>query len=141
MNWYLAKIKYQLEQENGSLKTINESYLLKAVSYTDAEKRVFDIVADSTPDFTIASLTKRNYTDVFQDYGGESWYHIKAHYVSIDDSKGAPKEKKVNCPMLISADTPKQAIERIEKYTQNWLIPLVITGATQTQILEVHDLN
>lgn len=141
MNWYLAKIKYQQEQENGSLKTITESYLLKAVSYTDAEKRVFDIVADNTPDFTIASLTKRNYTDVFQDHEGESWYHIKAHYVSIDDSKGTPKEKKVNCPMLISADNPKQAIERIELYTQNWLIPLVITGATQTQILEVHDLN
>ena len=59
--WYLAKIRYQREDEAGSLKTINEAYLIDAVSYTDAETRVFEIVASNTPEFQITNLTKKDF--------------------------------------------------------------------------------
>jgi len=95
-SWYLGKIKYQQEQENGALKTISEAYLVDAVSYTDAEARIYRIVADNTPDFQVSSLSKMKLSDVFhfEDEGGEKWFKCKTFYVSIDDSKGAAKEKK-----------------------------------------------
>nr|MCU0341301.1 DUF4494 domain-containing protein [Spirosomataceae bacterium] len=43
-SWYLGKIKYQQEQENGALKSIAEAYLIDAVSYTDAEARLYRVV-------------------------------------------------------------------------------------------------
>lgn len=64
-SWYLGKIKYQQEQENGALKSISEAYLVDAVSYTDAEARLYGIVADNTPDFQISSLTRMKLSDVF----------------------------------------------------------------------------
>ena len=45
--WYLGKIRYQREDEAGSLKTINEAYLVDAVSYTEAEARMFEVVASA----------------------------------------------------------------------------------------------
>ena len=139
-SWYLGKIKYQQEQENGALKTISEAYLVDAVSYTDAEARIYRIVADNTPDFQVSSLTKMKLSDVFhfEDEGGEKWFKCKTFYVSIDDSKGTAKEKKIISYMLVNADSPKQAIERIEKSLATMLIPYEITDVNLTPILEVY---
>lgn len=139
MSWHLAKITYQQEQENGALKTITEAYLIDSVSYTDAEARVFEIVADNTPDFQISSLTRMKLSDIFHfDEGGEQWYKCKLFYVSIDDSKGPAKEKKIVSFMLVNADSVKQAIERIEKSLATMLVPYELTDITLTPILEVH---
>lgn len=139
-SWYLGKIQYAQEQENGSLKTITEAYLMDAVSYTDAEARLYGIVADNTPDFQISSLTKMKLSDVFdfKEEGGEYWFKVKMFYISIDDSKGPGVEKKIICYMLVNADNPKQAIERIEKSLATMLIPYEITDVNLTPILEVH---
>lgn len=140
-SWYLGKIKYQQEQENGALKTISEAYLLDAVSYTDAEARLYREVADNTsskPDFQVSSLTKMKLSDVFHfaEEGGEKWFKCKAFYVSIDESSS--KEKKIISYMLVNADSPKEAIERIEKSLATMLVPYEITDVNLTPILEVY---
>jgi len=136
-SWYLGKIKYQQEQENGAFKTLSEAYLLDAVSYTDAEARLYRVVADNTPDFQVSSLSRMKLSDVFhfEEEGGEKWFKCKAFYVSVDDSSG--KEKKIISYMLVNADSPKQAIERIEKSLATMLVPYEITDVNLTPILEV----
>jgi Domain of unknown function (DUF4494) len=134
--WYAAKIRFQREQENGSLKTFNEVYLIDAETYTDAEARVYEIVADNTPDFLITNLTRVRLSDVFNLGEEEKWFKCKVVYVSIDEAKG--KEKKIVNFMLVNADTPKQAYERIEDALKTMLIPYDITDVNLTPILEVH---
>jgi hypothetical protein len=137
-SWYVGKIKYQQEQENGALKTLTETYLIDAISYTEAEARLYRIVADNTPDFQVSSLTRIKLSDVFnfEEEGGDKWFKCKMFYVSIDEAKG--KEKKIVSYMLVNADSPKQAIERIEKSLATMLIPYELTDVNLTPILEVH---
>lgn len=137
-SWYLGKIKYQQEQENGALKSIAEAYLVDAVSYTDAEARLYRVVADNTPDFQITSLTRMKLADVFhyEDEGGEKWFKCKVVYVSFDESKN--KEKKIVTMMLVNAESAKQALERTEKSLATMLIPYEITDVNLTPILEVY---
>lgn len=141
-SWSLVKIKYQQEQENGSLRTITESYLIDCVSFTDAEARAHEVVSEnrSLPDFTIFGISKMKLSDVFrfEDGGGEKWFKCKTVYVSIDDSRGVVKEKKIISFMLVNADSPKQAIERIEKSLATILIPYEIRDVNLTPILEVY---
>ena len=134
--WYSAKIRYQREQENGAFKTFNEVYLVDAETYTDAEARIYSIVADNTPDFTISNLSKVKLSDVFNMGEEEKWFKCKVVYVSIDESKG--KEKKITNVMLVNAETPKQAYERIEEALKTMLIPYDITDVNLTPIIEVH---
>jgi hypothetical protein len=63
--WYLGKIRFQKEDEAGSLKTINEAYLVDAMSYTEAEARMFEVVASNTPDFQLTNLSKMKISEVF----------------------------------------------------------------------------
>ena len=134
--WYLGKIRYQKEDEAGSLKTINEQYLIDAVSYTEAEARLYEIVASNTPDFLLVSLAKMKLSEVFfEENGSETWYKLKVVYISFDDKM--QKEKKTPHMMLINADKPEDAIAFLTKKL-GYLNDYQITDVNITQILEIH---
>ena len=133
--WYLSKIKFQREDEAGSLKSISEAYLVDAVSYTEAEARMFDIVASNTPEFQLVSLAKMRLSEVFfEENGSEIWYKAKVQYISFDEK--TQKEKKVPHMMLINAENPKDAYEALVKNLGN-LNDYLITDINLTTILEV----
>ena len=133
--WYLGKIRYQREDEAGSLKTINEEYLLDSVSYTDAEARMFEVVASNTPEFQLVKLTKMRLSEVFfVENGSETWYKCKVQYISFDEK--TQKEKKVSHIMLINENNPSQAYQALCFHLGN-LNDYEITDINITSILEV----
>lgn len=133
--WYLGKIRFQREDDAGSLKTITEQYLIDSVSYTEAEARMFEVVASNTPDFQLISLTKMRLSEVFfEENGSEIWYKLKVMYISFDEKTA--KEKKTPHMMLINADKPEDAIAFLVKNLGN-LNDYQITDVNITQILEV----
>ncbi len=144
-SWYLGKIRYQqpidemaIGTRNESLikqKAVTEAYLIDAVSYTDAEARLYGIVADNTPDFQITGLSPMRLSDVFHLETGEKWYKCKVVYITEDERSG--KEKKVVNVMLINAGTVKEAYERIQESLKSMLVPFDITDVNLTPILEV----
>ncbi len=134
--WYLAHIRYQKEDEVGSLKTINEHYLVDAVSYTEGEARTFEIVASNTPEFHLVKLTKMRLSDVFiEENGSEKWFKAKVQYITFDEK--SQKEKKVPHFMLLNCENPKEAYEFLVKELGN-LNDYEITDINITPILEVH---
>ena len=60
-NWFLGKIRYQQALDDSFVgtrneefikqKTVTEAYLVDAVSYTDAEARLYQYIPPKTPDF------------------------------------------------------------------------------------------
>lgn len=149
-NWFLGTIRYQQaideafvgtrNQEFVKQKTVSESYLVDAVSYTDAEARLYQEVAANTPDFEIGSITRMKLADLFsfEENGqlqGDTWYKVKAFFITDDERTG--KQKKTPSLMLVNAETPKQAIERIEQSLKTALDPFEITDVNTTKILEI----
>lgn len=134
--WNRVKIKFQQEQENGALKTLTEEYLLKAVSFTHAETRIFEIVSKDTPDFTIQSVVKARYSDVFDDGESEKWFEGKIVYMSLDEIRGT--EKRIVNNMLVKADTIDKALITIRENLKTMLIPYEIEAMKLTTILEVY---
>lgn len=133
--WYLGKISYKREDEAGSLKTISEQYLIDAVSYTEAETRLFEIVASNIPDFTLVSLNKKKIAEIIQQEGFEIWYRAKVKYITFDEK--TQKEKKVPYVMMINSDSPKNAYDSLVQHLGN-LNDYEITDINSTSILEIH---
>lgn len=134
-SWYLGKIRYQKEDEAGSLKTINEVYLVDAISYTEAEARLYKQIVTGATDFSVASITRMRLADLFTYEDGEKWFKCKVIYFSVDEKSG--KEKKVVNYMLINADGIDQALARITESMRNFLIPYETTDINLTSILDV----
>lgn len=137
--WYSGKIAHQQEQEDGSLKTLTEAYLLQAVSYSDGEARLYQIAEDNgIKEHQIKALTPIRISDVFQHSDGEQWYMAKVVMTSIDDTRGTPKEKRIVSQMAVNADNLKTALERIEVNISKFLVPTVIEGIKLTAYLDIY---
>lgn len=58
MAYYVAKVVLSIETDKGKTKKVSESYLVEAVSVTEAESIVYkDFEGDSTP-FEVKSVTE-----------------------------------------------------------------------------------
>lgn len=134
-SWYQVAIRFQKEDEAGSLKTINEKYLFDAVSYAEAEADGYGKIATGASEFSVTNITRMRLADLFIYGEGEKWFRVKVIYFSVDEKSG--KEKKVVNAMLVNADGIDQALERITESLRTMLIPYETTDIYQTTILDV----
>ena len=134
-SWYLGKIQYQKETEAGHLKIHHEAFLIDAVSYTEAEARLFEKVTKTTPDFKLKSLVPMKLSEIFfTESGSEIWYKAKVQYISFDER--TQKEKKIPHIMLINAENPKEVFEGLQERLGN-LNDYQITDINITPIMKV----
>jgi Domain of unknown function (DUF4494) len=133
--WHQAKIRYTMVGENDKTIKITEVYLVDAVSYTEAEARIYETVADNTPDFQLFGLSRMKVNEVFfVEDGADIWFKVKVFFMSFDEK--SKKEKKTPAIMLINAETPFEAYNLIAERLGT-VDDYQITDINITNILEV----
>ncbi|MDJ1480569.1 DUF4494 domain-containing protein [Cytophagaceae bacterium YF14B1] len=133
--WYQATIRYQQPDDKGINKTITEVHLVDAVSYTDAESRIYDSVASNLAEFFLSKLSRMRLSEVFfVEDGAETWYKLKVQYITFDEK--TQKEKKVPYNMLINAPDPREAYDLLKERLGK-IQDYIITDVNITNILEV----
>ena len=134
--WFICTIKYHKEDEQGNVRKITEPYLVDAVSFTEAETRIYEELQGIVPtEFQVVDLKRSNFADIFHYEDADIWYKCKLSYVTIDEIAG--KEKKVSNFMLVSAHNIKEAFERLEESLSTMLVPFTIHSITESNYLDV----
>ncbi|GAB3649508.1 hypothetical protein GCM10028791_15200 [Echinicola sediminis] len=134
--WFLCKVKYAKENEQGLLKNVNEQYLIDAVSFTEAEARIYDMLGSVIRgDFQVTNISKSNIVDVFFYDDIDLWHKCKVTYVVADADSG--KEKKVTQYMLVTAHDVKEAYDRIYESLSNMLVTFRVPDITESPIVEI----
>jgi len=134
--WFLCKVKYAKENEEGLLKNISEQYLVDAVSFTEAEAILYDRLASQIRgDFQVTGISKSNIVDVFFYEDSDIWYKCKISYLVADADSG--KEKKVTQYMIVTAEDVKNAYDRIQESLSNMLVSFRIPDIVESAIVEV----
>lgn len=118
-NWYECKVKYEKTLETGTQKKVAESYLVDAMSFTEAENR---IIEEMTPfivgEFEVAAVKKARISELFIDPEGDKWYRAKVMFITIDEKTGV--EKKAASTFCLSPETSAptanlSAIRRLQR--------------------------
>ncbi len=113
-SWFTVKVKYTKQLENGSLKRVNEPYLLAAMTFTDAEARIYEeLSAMIRGEFMVTGITRTDLQDIFQYEDSANWFKCKITY-GVDEEDGE-KKKKVAQNFLVSAPDVKEAYLRMEE--------------------------
>ncbi|EOZ99303.1 hypothetical protein A33Q_0681 [Indibacter alkaliphilus LW1] len=134
--WFLCKVKYAKENEQGLLKNVSEQYLVDAVSFTEAEARIYDMLGSTIRgDFQVTNISKSNFVDVFPYDDIDIWHKCKITYVVADADSG--KEKKVTQYMLVTAHDVKEAYDRIHESLNNMLVTFRVPDINESPIVEV----
>ncbi len=135
-NWFECKIRYtKIDEKTGKEKKVNEPYLVDAISFTEAEERIYrEMEAYISGEFTVTNIRKANYTDIFNNDEGDRWYKCKVTFMSIDES--AAKEKKVANTMLVMASGVKDACDKIDQAMTGMTVDYDIVSVTESPIMD-----
>lgn len=138
-NWFEAKVRYIKNTEDGRQIKTTESYIVDAMSYTEAEARILkEMETIMSTDYNLATLKKSNITEIIpsDSESDERWYKAKIVIVDVDEFSG--KEKKANQYFLIAASNIRRALDNLEKSMQRYVIPYEIGSITDTSIMDVY---
>ena len=135
-NLFECKVKYTKTDENtGKEKKVTETYLIDAVSFTEAETRLYkEMEMMIRGEFIVTGIRKANYTDIFPFDDGDRWFKSKISYVSIDEEAG--KEKKVSNQILVLANDVKDAWDKIHESMKGMTVDYEINSIAESPILD-----
>ena len=138
-NWFESKVTYEKTLENGTQKKVTESYLLDALSWTEAEARTIkELKPFISGEFTISDIKRYKLSELFFS-DGDRYFKAKIQFITLDEKNGA--EKKINAYMLAQADDIDQAQEVIKKGMKGTMADYVIAEVKETKIMDVFPYN
>ena len=139
--WFICKVKYQKQDEKGKATNVSEQYLVDALSFTEAEARIYEKLGSViSGEFFINNISKSNLTDVFYYEDADVWYKCKMTYALEVEGSGRQsggKEKKVVNYVLLTAANAKQAYERVYESLNNMLVEFQVPDVVESPIVEV----
>ncbi|MDR3061067.1 MAG: DUF4494 domain-containing protein [Dysgonamonadaceae bacterium] len=136
MNWFECKVAYEKIMENGAPKKVTESYLVDALSFTEAEARILEEMKPFiSGEMTIADIKRARIAELFFNENGDRYYKAKVQFVTLDEKSGA--EKKTSVQMLAQASDIKEAMAVIDQGMKGTMADYVIASVTETMIMDV----
>ena len=135
-NWFEFKVSYEKMQENGVQKKVIESYLVDALSFTEAEARIIEELKPFiSGEFVITDIKRAKLSEIFLFDGGDRYYKAKVQFITIDEKSGS--EKKTNVHMLTQASGIDQALSVIKKGMEGTLADYNSIELSETTIMDV----
>ena len=138
--WFECKIAYEKVMEDGLQKKVSESYVVDALSFTEAEKRIMEEMSSYiSGEFTIKDIKIAPYKEIFfsDEELADRWYKAKLEFITIDEKTEKEKRSAVN--YLVQAGTLKGAVGNIESVMGTTMIDYVIASVTETKLMDVFE--
>jgi hypothetical protein len=126
--------------EDGLQKKVNENYVVDALSFTEAEKRIMEEMSSYiSGEFTIKDIKIAPYKEIFfsDEEMADRWYKAKLEFITIDEKTEKEKRSAVN--YLVQAGTLKGAVGNIESVMGTTMIDYVIASVTETKLMDVFE--
>ena len=136
--FFEVKIQYQKTLEDGKEKKVTEQYVVEALSFTEAEKR---IIEEMTPyisgEFDIVSEKIAPYNEIFLSdrTDDDKWFISKVGFITLDER--TDKEKKQTFRYLVQAATSELALDYTNEMFSHGMSDYCIEAVQDTPILDV----
>jgi len=136
-NWFECKIKYEKTAEEGKIVKVTESYLVDALTFSEAEARINkEMEPFISGEFTVVAIKRAKINEMFFNENGDKWYRAKVNFISLDEEKGV--ERKIPSTMLVQACDTKEANEGIVQGMKGSMADYEIAAITETPIIDLY---
>ncbi|MGV3629682.1 MAG: DUF4494 domain-containing protein [Bacteroidota bacterium] len=135
-SWFTVKVKYTKQLENGTFKRVSEPYLLAAMTFTDAEARIYEELGSVIRgEFVVTNIARTDFHDIFYYEDSDVWYKCKITYESQDaDSE---KQKKISQNFLVSARSVKEAFDRLQESLSTLMVDFQVPSIIVSPIVDI----
>ena len=136
-NWFECTVKYEKTGENGLPQKVSEPYLVDAMSFTEAEKRIIEeITPFVSGEFTVSKVRRARIAELFDNPSGDKWYRAKVMFVTLDEEKAV--EKKTATAMMVQSSNLKEALEFLIEKLSTTLSDWEVASIAETAIMDVY---
>ncbi|MCR4808330.1 MAG: DUF4494 domain-containing protein [Prevotella sp.] len=138
--WFECKIRYEKTMDDGLQKKVTESYVVDALSFTEAEKRIMEEMSSFiSGEFEVNDIKRAAYEEIFfsDDAMVDRWYKAKLQFITIDEK--TEKEKRTNVSFLVQAGTLNGAVKNIDEVMGGSMIDYVIAAVSETTLMDVYE--
>lgn len=134
--WFECKIRYDKMMENGMPQKVNEPYLLDAITFTEAEKRIIEeITPYMSGEYSVSAVKKTKISEIFFNPDGDRYYMIKVAFITLDEKSG--KEKKSNSFILVQASSVANALSVFEEGMKGTMGDYEVVSIAETPLMDV----
>lgn len=135
-NWFECKVKLEKTVDDGKIVKVGESYLVDALSFTEAEERMVDEMKPFiSGDFQIANIKRVKISELFFNDQGDKWYRCKVNFVTFDEEKGVEKRSPVL--MMVQAVDFRGALDGLTEGMKGTMADWEVANITETTIMDV----
>ena len=140
--WFECKVRYEKTMEDGTLKKVTEVYVVDALSFSEAEKRITEEMSSYVSgELEICNLKIAPYKEIFfadSDFDlADEWYKAKLVFITIDEK--TDKEKKTSVNYLVNAGSFNLALKNINEIMEATMIDYQTCNLSETKIKDVFE--
>lgn len=138
--YFETTVKYEKVMEDGQNKQVKEKYLIKAVSYSDAEYRLTnEMIQYVSDEFEVADIKKTRYFEIFRSdsTNDNKFYSCQLEFITLDEKSG--KEKKTKHTVLVEAESLSDALKRLNEGMKGTMADYNAVCVKETNIVDVID--
>jgi hypothetical protein len=139
MNFFECKVSHdQIEEQTGKKKKITDTYMVDALSFSEAEARLNEEVAPfyNAGEFSVSGIRKAKISEIFgEDIDAQKWFKCKVAFVTIDEVSA--KEKRYNSTILVHADDFEEALKNLKEGLKDTISDTDIVSISDTPIMDI----
>ena len=140
--WFECKVRYEKTMEDGTIKKVTEVYVVDALSFSEAEKRITEEMSSYVSgELEICNLKIAPYKEIFfadSDFDlADEWYKAKLVFITIDEK--TDKEKETSVIYLVNAGSFNLALKNINEIMEGTMIDYQTCNLTETKIKDVFE--
>lgn len=139
-NWFECKIRYEKIMEDGMQKKVTETYVVDAMSFSEAEERIIEEMSSYiSGEFNVTDIKKASYGEIFfsDEPTADRWYKTKLQFITIDEK--TDKEKRSSVTYLVQAGSFNGAVKNIDEVMGGTMIDYVIASVAETTLMDVFE--
>ena len=136
--YFECSVKFRKTDEEGVNKLVTESYIVSALSFSEAESNINEQMKVYVgEDFKIVNIKLTNYSEIATFEDTDKWFKSKISLLYFDEENG--KEKKSNFYMLVQANDAKNAYDNTIATLKGTISDFTIPSVSETKIVEVFE--
>lgn len=137
--WFECKVSYERQADSMGMKKVSESYLVDALSFTEAEKRIIKEIRPfvSVGELEVVNIRRARIAELFLNDEAEDdrYFRAKVNFITVDEKSGS--EKKTSATMIVKSDSLPNAVTELKAQLESQMASYEIAAVTDTQILDV----
>lgn len=138
--WFETKIKFQKLMDTGEMKKVTETYVVDALSFSEAESSIIKEMTDYiSGDMEVKAIKIAPYGEVFiSDVDNEDkWYKVKVAFITIDEK--TEKEKKCNTYYLVQGSSVENAKKNVDEVFSTSMMDYSVVSISETDVMDVFE--